>query len=85
MVKYWVWLAELPGMKGPARLALLRHFGSPEDIFFADREELLLAEDVSPAQAELALNRDLSGVSRGLADCQRTAFWRSVRDLASGF
>ena len=71
MVKYWVWLAELPGMKGPARLALLRHFGSPEDIFFADREELLLAEDVSPAQAELALNRDLSGVSRVLADCQR--------------
>ena len=71
MLKYWVWLAELPGLKGPSRLALLRHFGSPEDIFFADREELLLAEDVPPAQAKLALNRDLSEVSRILADCQR--------------
>lgn len=71
MLKYWVWLAELPGLKGPERLALLRHFGSPEDIFFADREELLLAEDVSPAQAELALNRDLSAADRILADCQR--------------
>ena len=37
MLKYWVWLAELPGLKGPARLALLRHFGSPEDLFFADQ------------------------------------------------
>lgn len=71
MLKYWVWLAELPGLKGPARLALLRHFGSPEDLFFADREELLLAEDVPPAQAELALNRDLSAADRILADCQR--------------
>ena len=71
MLTYWVWLAELPGLKGPSRLALLRHFGSPEDIFFADREELLLAEDVPPGQAELALNRDLSAADRILADCQR--------------
>ena len=71
MLKYWVWLAELPRLKGPFRLALLRHFGSPEDIFFADREELLLAEDVPPGQAELALNRDLSAADRLLADCQR--------------
>lgn len=71
MLKYWVWLAELPGLKGPSRLALLRHFGSPEDIFFADQEELLLAEDVPPAQAKLALNRDLSAADRILADCQR--------------
>lgn len=69
MLKYWVWLAELPGLKGPERLALLRHFGSPEDIFFADREELLLAEGLSPAQAEL--DHDLSAADRILADCQR--------------
>ena len=71
MLKYWIWLAELPGLTGPSRLALLRHFGSPEDIFFADREELLLAENVPQAQAELALNRDLSAADRILADCQR--------------
>ena len=71
MLKYWVWLAELPGLRGPERLALLRHFGSPEDIFFADREELLLAEGLPPAQAELALNHDLSAADRILADCQR--------------
>lgn len=71
MLKYWLWLAELPGLNKQARLALLRHFGSPENIFFADREELLLAEDVPKAQAELALNRDLSAADGILADCQR--------------
>ena len=71
MLKYWVWLAELPRLKGPERLALLRHFGSPEELFFADREELLLVEGLPPARAELALNRDLSAADRILADCQR--------------
>ena len=71
MLKYWVWLAELPRLKGPERLALLRHFGSPEELFFAAREELLLVEGLPPARAELALNRDLSAADRILADCQR--------------
>ena len=71
MLKYWVWLAELPGLKGPSRLALLRHFGSPEELFFAGREELGLVEGVPPDQAELALNRDLSAADRILADCRR--------------
>lgn len=71
MLKYWLWLAELPGLKNQSRLALLRHFGTPEEIFFADRTELLLAEDVSEEQAELALNRDLSTAERILADCGR--------------
>lgn len=71
MLKYWLWLAELPGLRNQSRLALLRHFGSPEDVFFADREELLLAEDVPRAQAELALDHDLAAADRILADCQR--------------
>ena len=69
MLKYWIWLSELPGLKGPSRLALLRHFGSPEEIFFADREELLLVEGVP--REELALDHDLSAADRILADCQR--------------
>lgn len=73
MLKYWLWLAELPELRNQSRLALLRHFGSPENVFYADREELLLAEEVPQAQAELALNRDLSGAERILEDCQRLA------------
>jgi len=71
MLKYWLWLAELRGLNNQSRLALLRHFGSPEDIFFADRKELLLAEDVSPDQAERALDHDLAAADSILADCER--------------
>ncbi len=67
MLKYWVWLAELPGLDNQARLALLRHFGSPESLFFADREELLLAEDAPQTE----LDHDISAADRILADCQR--------------
>ena len=42
-MKHWLWLAELPGLNNQERLALLRHFGSPDDLFLADREELGLA------------------------------------------
>ena len=30
-LKYWVWLSECRGVSNQTRLALLRHFGSPED------------------------------------------------------
>ena len=32
-LKYWLWLAELGGLSNQTRLALLRHFGTPEDVF----------------------------------------------------
>ena len=46
MLKYWVWLSELKGLRNQTRLALLRRFGDPESIFYADPEELLLTEGI---------------------------------------
>ena len=54
MLKYWVWLSELKGLRNQTRLALLRRFGDPESIFYADPEELLLTEGIDPGQAEAA-------------------------------
>ena len=54
MLKYWVWLSELKGLRNQTRLALLRRFGDPESIFYADPEELLLTEGVDPGQGEAA-------------------------------
>ena len=45
-LKYWVWLAECRGVSNQAVLALLRHFGSPEDVFYADTGEILLGDIV---------------------------------------
>ena len=71
MLKYWLWLTNLTGLQNQTRLALLRHFGSPEDIYYADEGEILLTEDITRQQAKLLKNHDLSAAERILADCQR--------------
>ncbi len=70
-LKTWIWLSELRGVTGQTRLALLRHFGSPEKAFYADPEELALAEGVSPSQAALLRDHDLSRAETVLAECER--------------
>lgn len=70
-LKYWLWLTELRGLKNQARLALLRHFGSPEDVFYADAGEILLTEGITRADAAILENHDLRTADRILADCQR--------------
>ena len=51
MLKYWLWLTELAGLTNQTRLALLRHFPSPEDVYYADPEEVLLTEGITRRQA----------------------------------
>ena len=70
-LKYWLWLTELPGLKNQTRLALLRHFPTPEDVYYADPEEVLLTEGITREQAKLLEDKDCSGADRILADCQR--------------
>ena len=71
MLKYWVWLSERKGLRNQTKLALLRRFGNPEDIFFADPEELALTEGVERQQLNLLRDHDLTGADGILADCQR--------------
>ena len=71
MLTYWVWLSELKGLRNQTRLALLRRFGDPESIFYADADELLLTEGVERSQLKLLKNHDLAPADRILADCQR--------------
>ena len=71
MLKYWVWLSELKGLRNQTRLALLRRFGDPESIFYADADELLLTDGVELSQLKLLENHDLAPADRILADCQR--------------
>lgn len=70
-LKYWLWLTELPGLTNQTRLALLRHFPTPEDVYYADPEEVLLTEGITREQARLLEDKDCSGADRILADCQR--------------
>ena len=70
-LKYWVWLATLPGLGTHTRLQLLEHFDSPEDIYYADEGELLLTPDITKAQAALLADKSLERTEQVLADCAR--------------
>ena len=70
-LKFWLWLAELRGLNNQTRLALLRHFGTPEDVFYADAGEILLTEGITREQAAILEDHRLDTADRILADCQR--------------
>ena len=70
-LKYWIWLATLPGLGHRTRLQLLEHFNSPEDIYYADEGELLLTPDITRAQAALLADKSLERAEQVLADCAR--------------
>ena len=70
-LKYWVWLTTLPGLGERAKLQLLAHFGSPEEIYFAPEGELLLAEGITKLQAALLADKSLDRAEKVLEDCAR--------------
>ncbi|WP_295586858.1 DNA-processing protein DprA [uncultured Oscillibacter sp.] len=70
MLKYWLWLCTLPGLRNQTRLALVRHFGSPEAVFYADREEILLTEGITLEQADCLKDRNLTRAERVLGRCE---------------
>ena len=68
-LKSWLWLTELPGLTNQTRLALLRHFPTPEDVYYADPAEVLLTEGITREQAELLEDKDCAAAEKVLADC----------------
>ncbi|MBQ9493496.1 MAG: DNA-processing protein DprA [Oscillibacter sp.] len=69
-LKYWLWLTRLPGLKNQTQLLLLRHFGTPEAVYFAEAPELALVEELDRRQAALLSNRSLDAAERILERCQ---------------
>ncbi len=70
-LKYWVWLSEVKGLSSRSKLLLLEHFGTPEEIYYADAWEYRLVKDLLPRQAELLSDKSLAGADQILGDCQR--------------
>ena len=68
-VKYWLWLSTAPRIGPRAIDALLRHYGSPEEMFFAPRGEIsrLLPRRIEGAE-ELE-RRDLDAANRIMEKC----------------
>lgn len=70
-VKYWVWLSSVPGLTARSVQLLLDHFGSPEEVWYADADELRLVDGLEAAQAALLSERSTDAADRVLGACSR--------------
>lgn len=70
-LKYWLWLASLPGVGGVMKNRLLEHFGGPEEVYWADSGEYFLVEGMTRATAARLEEKSLEEADRILGDCDR--------------
>lgn len=82
-LKYWVWLTTLPGLGQRTKLQLLEHFASPEEIYFAPEEELLLAEGVTKTQCAMLADKSLDRAEKVLEDCAKDGQFLLTMDDAA--
>ena len=66
-----MWLSELAGLGNQTRLALLEHFNTPEDVYYADEGEILLTEGMTRREADALKAKDLTEAEKILTDCER--------------
>lgn len=69
MLIHWIWLATRPHMNDRDRLAVLSHFGSPEDIYFADDAAFADVEGMTKQIAESLQEKDLHNAGDILQEC----------------
>ena len=70
-LKYWVWLTNVPGLTNHSRWLLLEHFHSPEEIYYAQEEQILLTPGITVQQAQLLQEKSLHTAEEILAECGR--------------
>lgn len=70
-LRYWLWLSHLPRINSQMKLALLEHFGTPEKIYFGEKEEYSLVEGMTRPIMESLENKDLAPVDQILGDCDK--------------
>ena len=69
--KYWVWLSEQKGLSTRMKLQLLEHFGTPENIYYADAEDYLQVEGMNQRLAAQLSDKSTAAADRILGDCER--------------
>lgn len=70
-LKYWVWLSEVKGLTNRSKLLLLDHFGTPENVYYADEAEYRLVPGLESNQHKLLADKDLTRAEDILGACER--------------
>ena len=66
---YWLWLTQL-NLSPKARYTVIRNFGDAESAFRSPADSFRNCRGISPREAELLEQRDLSAAKAALIDCE---------------
>lgn len=69
MIEYWVWLSTRSNVGARTSVALLEAFGNPEEVYRANREQLLASGCITHNMLPSLLDKSLLETNRILADC----------------
>ncbi len=69
MLIHWIWLATRPDLSGREKLAVLQHFGDPEDIYYAEKESFEAVEGLTKKAFASLQNKDLHKAGAILRAC----------------
>ena len=78
-LKYWIWLSSLRGVGAATAVKLLDKMGSPENIFFADRDTYIL-NGVASREADLLMDKNLARTAQIMDACKE----QGIRMLTLG-
>ena len=70
-LKYWIWLAEKRGVRRQTKLALTQRFETPEELYYAETDEVLLTEGITREEAAALEDKDLRRAEAILETCER--------------
>ena len=69
-LKYWVWLSSLSGVGAVTALTLLRHFGTPENVFSAKADNYSRVEGIKQPDISKLLDKSLETAVKTLESCR---------------
>ena len=69
MLLHWIWLATRPNLHDRDKLALLRYFHDPEDIFYAEKEAFSQIEGLNAETVEALQDKNLKQAHAVLEQC----------------
>jgi len=70
-LKYWIWLASADGVGIITAMQLLRHFGTPENVYLADVTEYREAGSARFVDCSKLADKNLDAANKILASCQQ--------------
>lgn len=70
-LKHWIWLTQRKGLAGQIGKRVLEHFGTPEQVYAADRGAYETMGGLSSGAIRSLLDKSMDSADRILGDCDR--------------